>query len=84
MESFFEQYLDSLTQVHQAIEATVEGLPLQAIDWIPGPEHELHGSPDWPMSPAQRSTGWETSSPVSLRDVTGKPSSAPGGGILPP
>ena len=37
MEAFFEQYLDRLTLVHQEIEATVDGLPLEAMDWIPGP-----------------------------------------------
>lgn len=38
MEAFFEQYLDRLALVHQEIEATVDGLPLEAMDWIPGPE----------------------------------------------
>jgi len=38
MEAFFEQYLDCLAPVHHEIEATVDGLPLEAMDWIPGPE----------------------------------------------
>ena len=37
MEAFFEQYLDRLTLVHQEIEATVDGLRLEAMDWTPGP-----------------------------------------------
>ena len=38
MEAFFEQYLDRFALVHQEIGATVDGLPLAAIDWTPGPE----------------------------------------------
>ncbi len=38
MEAFFEQYLDRLALVHQEIKATVEGLPVAALDWSPGPD----------------------------------------------
>ena len=38
MHDFYEQFLDRLSLVHEEIGKTIEGLPLEAIDWIPGPE----------------------------------------------
>jgi uncharacterized damage-inducible protein DinB len=38
MHAFYGQFLDQLRLVHEGIEKTIEGLPLEAIDWIPGPE----------------------------------------------
>jgi uncharacterized damage-inducible protein DinB len=37
MHPFFEDYRRRLALVHEQIEAAVEGLPQEAIDWSPGP-----------------------------------------------
>ena len=38
MHPFYEDFLKRLELEHRTIEETIEGLPLEAIDWIPGPE----------------------------------------------
>jgi uncharacterized damage-inducible protein DinB len=38
MHAFYEQFLDRLGLVHEGIGKTIDGLTLEAIDWIPGPE----------------------------------------------
>ena len=38
MHAFYEQFLDRLSLVHEEIGKTIDGLTLEAIDWIPGPE----------------------------------------------
>jgi uncharacterized damage-inducible protein DinB len=34
----FEAYLDRLTMLHTEIRRTIEGLPPEVLDWLPGPE----------------------------------------------
>lgn len=36
MHSFYQQFLDRLELIHQGIGETLEGLPQEAIDWVPG------------------------------------------------
>ena len=38
MEAFFESYLDRLEELYREAEAAIEGLPVEALDWSPGPE----------------------------------------------
>ena len=38
MEAYFEQFLGQLQSLHQNIRKEVDGFPLDAIDWTPGPE----------------------------------------------
>ncbi|MEZ4668365.1 MAG: DinB family protein [Anaerolineae bacterium] len=36
MEIFFEEYMERLHDLHHDFVATFEGLPLEALDWVPG------------------------------------------------
>lgn len=36
METFFKEYIQRLHDLHHDFVATFEGLPLEALDWIPG------------------------------------------------
>lgn len=36
VERFFEDYLDRLRELHQGTERAIEGLPQEALDWVPG------------------------------------------------
>ncbi|HSB91035.1 MAG TPA: DinB family protein [Anaerolineales bacterium] len=38
MEAYLEQFLGQLRTLHDGIGKAVDGLPLEAIDWSPGPE----------------------------------------------
>jgi uncharacterized damage-inducible protein DinB len=38
MEKFFEEYLALLDSCHNGILGALEGLPVEALDWSPGPE----------------------------------------------
>jgi hypothetical protein len=38
MQPFFQDYLSLLTECHEGILKTLDGLPSAALDWIPGPE----------------------------------------------
>jgi hypothetical protein len=35
MHSFFKDYLERLSDLHQGVENTIEGLPPEALDWTP-------------------------------------------------
>ena len=38
MEPFFRDYYDRLSELHHDLEDVIEGLPVEALDWSPGPE----------------------------------------------
>jgi uncharacterized damage-inducible protein DinB len=38
MDPFFKDYYDRLSGLHHDMAETVEGLPVEALDWQPGPE----------------------------------------------
>jgi uncharacterized damage-inducible protein DinB len=38
VEPFFADYLDRLEMLHADVQAAIQGLPQQALDWVPGPE----------------------------------------------
>jgi uncharacterized damage-inducible protein DinB len=38
MDPFFKDYYDRLSELHHDLAAAVEGLPVEALDWQPGPE----------------------------------------------
>lgn len=38
MLSVLEDYLERLQALHADIECTIEGLPPEALDWVPGPD----------------------------------------------
>jgi uncharacterized damage-inducible protein DinB len=38
MDPFFIDYYDRLSDLHHDLAASVEGLPVEALDWQPGPE----------------------------------------------
>lgn len=38
MEPFFQDYHDRLSDLHHGLAATVDGLPVEALDWAPGPD----------------------------------------------
>lgn len=38
MDPFFQDFYDRLSDLHHDLEAVVEGLPQEALDWSPGPE----------------------------------------------
>ena len=38
MEPYFEEYLDRLNYLHADCVSAIDGLPQDALDWVPGPE----------------------------------------------
>ncbi|MGD0709375.1 MAG: DinB family protein [Anaerolineaceae bacterium] len=36
METFFEEYVNRLQELHQEIKDAIKGLPQEALDWVPG------------------------------------------------
>ena len=38
MEAFFENYVNRLEALYSHVEAAIEGLSVDALDWSPGPE----------------------------------------------
>jgi len=36
MQKFYKEYLDRLQECHKEIQEALEGLPLAALDWVPG------------------------------------------------
>jgi hypothetical protein len=38
MEQFFEDYLELLKELHDNLEQAIAGLPVEALDWVPGPD----------------------------------------------
>lgn len=38
MEPFFKDFYDRLSDLHHDLEAAVDGLPVEALDWSPGPD----------------------------------------------
>jgi len=36
METFFQEYVNRLQELHQDIKAALHGLPQEALDWVPG------------------------------------------------
>ena len=43
MESFFQDYFDHLQKLHAEIEQVLDGLPKDALDWIPGEDMKSIG-----------------------------------------
>ena len=38
MDPFFKDYYDRLSELHHDLAATIDGLPIEALDWSPGPD----------------------------------------------
>ena len=38
MDPFFKDYYDRLSELHHDLAATIDGLPIEALDWAPGPD----------------------------------------------
>lgn len=38
MDPFFKDYYDRLSELHHDLAAAIEGLPVEALDWTPGPD----------------------------------------------
>jgi uncharacterized damage-inducible protein DinB len=38
MNAFFEAYIERMEKLHNQIKQAIQGLPLEALDWVPGPE----------------------------------------------